>query len=370
MNSYPDNDLLFLTRLCIDQKIPSAGTAGLDWKKIERLAVGNRVQPHITRVLDRLDAPEQFRASWTQRTRHSVYNNLALSSEIIRLSELCRSEEIPHYFYKGKPWSLWLFGDINMRESVDIDILVPPVYLSRLIDLLQADGYVMEAFRKTLYYAEEHIRRSFLKNDYHIELSQAPGGKAPGVNVEAHWNIAYPRLCFDFPHEEYPRYKKETDFLGKKIDVFIDEYQFLLLILHHGGKERWNRLKYMADLAAFLTRYGKTADWNLIGRLAREKGMWQLAKWSLGILKGIDPPAWAGFMPDDIEAVSPVPFLKKWDKLKPIPQNVGISQFFHSLLRRDSSHKMNIVKSHLKLLNEIPLHRKKMEWYRSREQES
>src|SRR5690606_35117485 len=60
------------------------------------------------------------------------------------------------------------------------------------------------------------------------------------------------------------------DFYGQKALVPGAADIFMLLLIHHGGTERWNKFKFLSDLMAFMERYGSEIDWKKMSDAAEK----------------------------------------------------------------------------------------------------
>jgi hypothetical protein len=146
--------------------------------------------------------------------------------------------------------------------------------------------------------------------------------------------------------------------------VFQKEYQFLILLVHHGGKEQWRKLKYMADLGAYMFRYGHETDWEKVAALAREKGIYTLVTWSLGILKGLGV-TWKKEWPQRIASIETTSLLSQWEAAPQLPSNSTWPYFKHGFAIHDGfKHKAALVLEHLKYFSELQLLWHKATWYK------
>jgi len=335
-----------------------------DWQDVFRLGEGHGVQAFLYKKLTDAGAEEPVKSRWEGLYKRQAFSNLLLAAEILQIDQWCRDAGIPCYFYKGKVWSEWLFGDLNTRGPGDIDLMVPREYLFRVIDVLTTRGYVVDPFRQGLLQGPDSVRKAFLRTDYHIPLYKTDEDGRLTQVVEVHWKIAYPRLCFDFDPEEFGHYETTLPFQGRAVRALTNEYQFLMLLVHHGGKERWNRLRYMVDLTGYLDRYGRQTDWDGLAALAHKKGVFTLLKWSLGILRAFDCPSVQDVPAGFAEKVKTARLLREWQELEPLPENATWSYFLHALSKRDLHYTPDIVKAHFSFLSEVKLHLYKLKWYR------
>ncbi len=236
------------------------------------------------------------------------------AKELVEVAKLFARHEIESYAYKGSVWADWLYGDISQRNSEILTYL----FLSRLFleayRLLKAEaGYVPDDYRLYLL-RNPKTRRSFFKTDYHIPMMNRPDKILQSV-LEAHWRIAYPRLMFEFPSTEWSQYRVRYDLLGAELSSFRNEYQFLILLVHHGGKEEWRKLKYLADLAGYMRKFGDTTDWPSVVQMAKSKGIFALLEQSLSLLRSLGVE-WNERWPQFATTIDTNIYMKQWEAME------------------------------------------------------
>lgn len=337
----------------------------LDIEEIARIITGNRILNYTFDRLNRGNIASEVRIKLENAYRSSTFSTLRQAGETIKINDLAKNTGIPVHFYKGVVWAQWLFDDVKMREPGDIDLFVAREHLLPFIETLKANGYTVLPFHEMLLNSPETVASDFFNSDYHIPLTCTDASGYTKSVIELHWRIAYPRLCFDFYPEDFGQYSTYADFLNHRVPVFSNEYQFLMMIVNHGGKEDWNRLKYVIDLKAYMDRHGQYTDWALVNRIAGKKGIKNLVGRGLGILRelGYD---WKPGFPAVSQNVEIENLLKTWHHLAPLPGNASWTYFRHSIATRDFSHKFRILKAHLSFLANFRLHGQKLKWYRQR----
>ncbi len=334
-----------------------------DIGEIVRIIAGNRILNYAFERLDHRGIAGEVREKLESDYRGNIFANLLQAGETIKINSLAAGLGIPVHFYKGTVWSQWLFDDVKMRAPGDIDLFVAREQLLPLIDALKADGYAILPFHEMLLRSPEPVASGFLDSDYHIPLTCTDSSGYTKSVVELHWRIAYPRLCFDFDPTDFSPYRAEMSFMGHRIPVLSNEYQFLMMMVNHGGKEDWDRLKYVVDLKAYMDRYGLHTDWALVDKIAVRKGIKNLVSRGFGILRGLGYE-WKPEFPAAGQRVNIEDFQNTWHRLTPLPGNASWSYFRHSVATRDFSHKFKVLKAHISFLTSFRLHRQKLKWYR------
>lgn len=353
MAQTPSEALLLLLDACLGKPC-LRNVDALDTRKLYALAVHHQVRPVLLSYLkaqDRLPALQDKLRTDCQRI---AFANLAAAKELVDVSKILKQNGVEVYAYKGSAWADWLYGDISRREFGDIDVLIPESDFSRAYDVLmnQCD-YVADEYRLFLL-QNPKTRKSFFRTDYHIPMLSHPGKPMQTV-LEAHWRVAYPRLAFEFPSEEWAQYREAYPFLGSSINSFQREYQLLMLLVHHGGKEEWRKVKYVADLAAFMQRHGSATDWHLVSEMARQKGIFALLVQSMGLLRALGME-WKKEWPAFGTTLLPQHYLQNWELQKKDPTNSTWPYFKHGLSVHDGlRHRARLIMAHLEYFSEFQL---------------
>ena len=357
-------ELSFLISACLGFLPNETKLAKVDGERLLALARWHSVRPHLLSSLK--DRAEGWVSELRQECLDITVSNLINTQETIRIIKILEENQIPVYAYKGCAWAEWLYGNLGQREFGDIDLLVGVESFQSALSLVSQAGYSPDPYRIYLINGAPSIREAFLRTDYHIPMLRKVSKSTLEFTLEMHWQVAYPRLNFHFPSSEWSDFESFQRIQNESLRSFSNEYQFLLLLMHHGGKERWSKLKYLTDLKAYLARYGSVTDWESVMEMARSKGMIKLFKYSLGLLKGLGME-WKKDWPDVDTVPIPVKLLLEWETMPKNPENSTWAYFQHGLTMRDTfSEKLGTAISHLHYASEVNLLYHKMLWYMKR----
>lgn len=117
----------------------------IDWRLFLDLVHHHRCQPII--YLKLKDMPEtivplEVIQALQQTYTKNTFKMLQLSGEMEQISKLFAENEIKTLFLKGPALARHLYGDISLRTSKDLDVLVQETDLDKVDALLLASGYV------------------------------------------------------------------------------------------------------------------------------------------------------------------------------------------------------------------------------------
>jgi len=224
------------------------------------LAEDHGVAGHLTASLCDLEeplVPPEIRQSLADRQRAQNFFTLRLTAELLRLMDRFTSEGIGSLVVKGPVLAMQAYGDPAMRSYGDLDLLVRQRDIRRATELMSAAGYVAA-----------------------VPLSAIDAGKIPGQYLFSNLNS---KLIVELHNEHtlryFPRPLPLEDFFTRQIRVLLDAHKVpalsvedeLVLICIHGAKHFWERLMWIADVAALVSRQ-TGVDWERVADSARGVG--------------------------------------------------------------------------------------------------
>jgi hypothetical protein len=219
--------------------------------------------------------------------------SLLLASEALRLQDVFAAASIPVMFVKGTALAQLAYGNIAIKQAYDIDVLVTPDAVVRACAVLDAAGYkrtfptanvTPERFATWTEFSKECV----FQHDRH------------GVIVELHWRLAdNPAVLRGVTANSASRAVAVSP--GRALRTLGDEDLFAYLCFH-GAQHAWSRLKWLADLAAWLAAK-PPQDVERLCRTARAAGTGRAPDQALLLCEELFgtplPPSLAATMPKD-----------------------------------------------------------------------
>jgi hypothetical protein len=229
---------------------------GSDWPAIKRLASRHGIAPLLVRALPEPYAI-QFRDAELARTKWS----LRLTGELLRLLDLLERHAIPSLPFKGPALAFALYGDVAMRESCDLDVLVPGEYLPDVKRAMLAAGYTTDL---PLDAAQE---AAYLRARYELHFT-SPDGAIP---VEIHQAFLAPSYCLPFDYDALWQRLERQSLCGREVRA-LGAGDLLLMLCAHGAKHSWTELSAVCDIARLLVVDGDRISWRAMLAEARAMG--------------------------------------------------------------------------------------------------
>lgn len=227
----------------------------IDWGRVLRLAQLNRVTSLLHTNLNQIpssDVPEPVTAQLQATHFNNTLHSLRLKAELIRVLKAFEEHDIPVMPLKGPVLAELYYGNLSLRETGDLDVLVQPACFRAAGSLLIELGYHFPDGASGI-----------LKNGHHVHV-QNPSN---GINLELHWKLADRR---------YARYR-DGDWLWQdatpvpygNIDVLVPRPENLLIFLAiHAFRHYWSLLRWINDFAVI--QAGTDLDWAFLAHQAAD----------------------------------------------------------------------------------------------------
>jgi hypothetical protein len=248
----------------------------LDWSYLVRLGVEHRMIGLLHRHLS--TAAKDLVPATTARTIRGLFlENLAwqfqLAGELHPLLTELERAGIPALPYKGPTLAERLYGDLGLRQSYDLDVMVRPADVARARYVLLARGYQPQ---------EEltEAGRSFMLRNRYSEAFE----REDTLTVELHWAFTNGDISFPLTLDDLlPRL--EIGQLGGMSVRRLRAEDLLLILSVHGAKHLWARFEWICGVAE-LIRSSEGLNWQEILERARDLGVERMV--TLGLVLARD----------------------------------------------------------------------------------
>jgi hypothetical protein len=270
-----------------DPKRLANSIRSVDWVRLLVLAEEHGVAGHLAAcVRDFADdlVPPEIRQGLADRQRAQIVFSLRLTAELLRILDRFASGGIGAVVVKGPVLAVQAYGDPAMRCYGDLDLLVRQRDIRRATELMSADGFTPS-----------------------VPLSAIESGKIPG---QYFFSKPDSKLIVELHNDQtlryFPRPLPLEDFFARQIRVLLDAHKVpalsvedeLVLICVHGAKHFWERLMWIADVAALVSR--QTAlDWERVADSAREAGAERMLHTGLRLASDLLKTQ----LPDEVQAM-------------------------------------------------------------------
>lgn len=227
-----------------DELVRQAASRVSNWPQFEAVVQRNRITPLVNHALRRagIDLPDPLHATLTRRADLKARRALAMARETIRLQRAFDEEGVSSLILKGSPLAILAYGDLGMKEARDIDLLVDVSDLSRVMPILSARGYTLEVPGLQ---PDQLMRYAAHASEVQFQ------DEARELTVDLHWRLVDNERWMRGGDATGPA--QEVVVAGSAVRTLADEEMFAFLCVH-GSSHSWSRLKWLADLHAFVQR--------------------------------------------------------------------------------------------------------------------
>jgi hypothetical protein len=275
-----------------------------DWNGLLELSEEHGVTSLLAgrlRAIDDAVTPAGFQHQLLEAQRFHMLSGLSLIAEMIRTLERFRTANVPALVLKGPALSLQAYGDATARPYGDVDFLV------RHDDVYRATQIMIEAgFQANVPPAA--VAADKIPGEYFFSR---PNSK---VIVELHTERTLRYFPNRLSSEELFERQSILDFNGHEVPTLSVE-DALVFVCTHGAKHFWERLMWIADVAAMITRQ-RGMNWNAATEIASSLGAQRILH--TGVLLAADlldaklPPMLEGKALEDRQARKLVTRVKIW----------------------------------------------------------
>jgi hypothetical protein len=246
-----------------------------DWPCLLFLAAEHGVIGHLAASSPKLDSaliPPEIEKTLRDEQRAQVLSSLRMTAELFRVLDCFRSSGIEALVVKGPVLSVEAYCDPAMRSYGDLDLLVRHRDIRQATELMIAAGY-----------------------DAKVPLAAIDAGKIPGQYL---FHKRDTKLLVELHNDRtlryFPRGLPLESFFARQTRVPLDVHAVpalsvedeLVLICVHGGKHFWERLIWIADVAALVSRQ-KDIDWERVAATAKEVGAERMLHTGLCLAEGL-----------------------------------------------------------------------------------
>src|SRR5262249_34586944 len=130
----------------------------------------------------RINVPLEIARQISSLTAMQLRDNLIMAREVARLQTLLDASKQKALFLKGVVLSLLIYGDLGLRGSKDIDLLVPCEELSTTSKVLESAGYRRFAPPPT-------INEMQLRGLMRLRKDLCYMHEKTGLRVDLHWRL-------------------------------------------------------------------------------------------------------------------------------------------------------------------------------------
>lgn len=228
-----------------DAGIRDAIKEGIRWSRFIKIVNHHRVWSLVRDGLGRAQTtlPPEIDSTLRFRQATIARQNLLMAADVVRIQRAFSQARLKLMFLKGQTLCLLAYGDLSLKHTLDIDILVAPADVRAAHNVLEELGYRATRPLRDL-------------PDYRLGLLIAAGKELVMINdenglmLELHWKLAYNRFLLKSIDV---RSEAQLVHIGSTSVSTLNHEELFVYLCAHGAQHAWARLKWLADAAALLT---------------------------------------------------------------------------------------------------------------------
>lgn len=240
----------------------------LNWQRLKKMAAYHAVRPILYDAFQKVGFQNEYVEKLRAFCLEQTVMNLTTEKELSYILELLKANNLRVSPYKGIFFLKNLYGGKQLREIGDLDILIHPSDAKEALKILNDGGYHWAEDVRVEGFTDEEI-------DWILESPPKEVGLDKGIiHIDFHWGIAeqYRDLRFD-----YRQLFTEKEFSVEKI--------LYMILIHHGSRDCWLRLKYVADFMMFMKKFEKQLDCDVIHQNLKSYKIFRSSKIGLLLVK-------------------------------------------------------------------------------------
>ena len=228
-----------------DDAIRAAAHDKIDWNKLRQIVWRQRVGGLVYDGLNcaGIAAPAAALESFHHQASYIARLNLRYLVETARLQRLFKAASIPTLAVKGVTLAQLAYGNIAVKHSWDIDLVISPDDVAAAFHLLQQQGYHP--------HPPVDVEKALSSRWLDCKKEHAFFHETSDVYIELHWRLLENPAIAIGPSAT-PAVQTVTLPSGLRVDTLGDQELFFYLCIH-GAWHAWSRLKWLADVAALVS---------------------------------------------------------------------------------------------------------------------
>ncbi len=199
----------------------------------------------------------------TQLKQESVANSqgvLYLASQAVKVAKLFRENSIPTAVLKGPILSEQVYGELALRQTGDIDVLIPPEHFLHARELLESLGFEMQPKltpAQLSSHRSSHCEIQFMRDDWFTV-------------VDLHWGLTPQTFVFGLNADEVMTRLRPVSLAGVQVDTFSPA-DLLLYQAMHGAKHLWRRLEWISSVAELIRTLDESVWCSVVERTVKAR---------------------------------------------------------------------------------------------------
>ena len=298
--SIEDKLLLLISRTKIDgesrKEILSIVKQDIDWDYFLKKSSIHKLKPLIcvqfSKTCPEL-VPERVMDELKEYYNENARKNLLLTGELIKVLNQLDSENICAVHYKGPSLALVAYGDLTLREFIDVDMIIHRIDTKKARKIMDKLGYELVTlpnnFNEDLYFKTQ-TEHKFIN---------------PNSNTVFEFHNRVQGHFFYFPIDPAFLYEdlKHVKINNNPVTTFTNE-NLLLLLCIHCARHDWSCISWISDIHELIQK--EEIEWTKVFENSEKLKVKRILSTTLllseNLLKTDLPSEVSNYLKEDVEA--------------------------------------------------------------------
>ena len=226
-----------------------------DWDYLLTAANHHGLIPLLHAHLHSISAelvPTTVRSRLKQQSLSQTQNVLHLVAKQLKLYRQLKQNNVRAAIFKGPVLSQMAYGELSLRQSGDIDVLISRADFDRTRQVLESLGYLMTpalTHAQLTSHLRSHCEIQFVRDDWFTV-------------VDLHWALAPKNFVFKLETDEVLARLQRVEVAGVEIGTLGTE-DLILYLSMHGAKHLWRAIEWISSLGE-LIRSAESIAWETV----------------------------------------------------------------------------------------------------------
>ncbi|ULA61005.1 MAG: hypothetical protein LZF60_280041 [Nitrospira sp.] len=270
---------------------------GINWDLVWQMSKAHGVAPLVYRNLAAIcpaAVPSAIHEAFRRQNQATILMNSVLAKELVALLDVLAAKGVTAIPFHGSTLAQVAYGDLNLREWEDIELIVEQGAVAQAGKVLWSHGYQRT---NTDIDAEAESRES-----NHVFLKR---NGVVAVNLQ--WGLSRHHVGFRLDRSALWGRLKPVGLPTKTVMGLCPE-DLLILLCVHGTIHAWKQLKWVCDIAE-LVRRKPALDWSRVLFQASEWGCRRMVLLGLAMAQNLFDIALPRMVSHEIDADADIPAL-------------------------------------------------------------
>jgi hypothetical protein len=237
----------------------------INWNDVYSRSDFHSLRPQVWSLLKKLPedlVPPEVLIWFGVACKENLFQQLRNAGDFFTVTDVLTARGITAVPFKGFWLAYDVYGELGNRESSDVDLFIDIRDISRIKPVMKELGLVVQDTLTEL--KEEYIFRELA--EYNFNRWAEDGLRLS--HIEFHWRMGLRPYRMNVRMKDLASQIITGKFQGRELYVLTPEANLLLAVMHHGGKDRFIRLKNILDIARLVNKY-EDLNWEWVLGTAR-----------------------------------------------------------------------------------------------------